>query len=258
MIRTIALDDQPPALQIVSHFCNQIEFVDLQQAFSRTADAAAWLATHPVDLIILDINMPAISGIDFYKSLASISTVSNPTSPNPIAPTPTVPRPMVIFTTAYSEYAVEGFSLSAIDYLLKPFTFERFLQALTKAREYHSFTRQSPQPDTNIENPDTPNHILLRADYGFVRITLTDILFIEGLDNYIRISLQDQDPIIIRITMKALLEKLPLREFMRVHRSWIVPLGRISNVRNKTLTVAGREIPLGASYEAEFFKAFGQ
>jgi DNA-binding LytR/AlgR family response regulator len=237
----IALDDQPPALQIVSHFCERIDFADLQMTFSKTSEAMSYLQNNPVDLIILDINMPAISGIDFYKSL-----------PHKI---------MAIFTTAYSEYAVEGFSLSAIDYLLKPFTFERFLQAMNKAREYQSYARlaasNAPQDLSEPPNASSTQHILLRADYGHVRITLSDILFIEGLDNYLRIHLQERDPIIIRITMKALLEKLPPRDFIRVHRSYIVPLGRVANVRNKTVTVAGRDIPLGASYEADFYKAFG-
>ena len=242
MIRAIALDDQPPALQIVSHFCERIDFIDLQKTFSRTAEAMSYLQTNPIDLIILDINMPAISGIDFYKSLPQ--------------------KIMAVFTTAYSEYAVEGFALSAIDYLLKPFTYERFLQAMNKAREYQSYARlaaSNAPPPREDQDPATGSaqHILLRADYGFVRVTLSDILFIEGLDNYLRIHLQERDAIIIRITMKALLEKLPARDFIRVHRSYIVPLGRIGNVRNKTISVAGREIPLGASYEADFYKAFG-
>jgi len=258
MIRSIALDDQPPALQILTHFCSRIEFIDLQQTFTRTGEALTYLQTHPVDLLILDINMPAISGIDFYKALPQ--------------------KIMVIFTTAYSEYAVEGFALNAIDYLLKPFSFARFQQAAAKALEYQTFSRLAANPPQHLSPgdpgyllPQSPipgsipgsddvsgslQHMLLRADYGFVRVTLTDILFIEGLDNYLRIHLQGQDTLIIRITMKALLEKLPPKDFIRVHRSYIVPLGRVANVRNKTITVAGREIPLGARYEEDFYKAF--
>ena len=181
--------------------------------------------------------MPAISGIDFYKSLPQ--------------------KIMVIFTTAYSEYAVEGFSLDAIDYLLKPFTFDRFLQAAGKAKAHHSLSQLTAAAPQTPQQPSAPQHIVLRADYSLLKITLSDILFIEGLDNYLRIHLQDQDPVLIRITMKSLLEKLPTAEFLRVHRSYIIPLGRIGNVRNKVITVAGREIPLSASYEAGFYKAFG-
>ena len=243
MITAIALDDQPPALQIVTHFCSRIDCIDLQQAFTRTGEALDYLNTHPMDLLILDINMPAISGIDFYKSLPK--------------------KIMVIFTTAYSEYAVEGFALNAIDYLLKPFSFARFQQAVAKAQKYHDFSRLTaapPQPQqpllSELSDPSSPQHILLRADYSLVRVALSDILFVEGLDNYLRIHLQEQDTLLIRMTLKALLDKLPGKDFIRVHRSYIIPLGRISNLRNKIITVAGREIPLGASYEEDFFRAF--
>lgn len=232
MIRAIALDDQPPALEIVKHFCARIDLVDLQRTFSRTQEAMAYLEAHPVDLLILDINMPAVSGIDFCKSLPK--------------------KIMIIFATAYSEHAVEGFSLNAVDYLLKPFSFDRFLQAITKADEYLRFSRLAAAP-SGAELP----FILVKMDYGLVKVVLSDILYAEGLDNYLKIYLQDQEPLLIRMTLKALLEKLPPADFVRVHRSYIVPLGRISNLRNKILTVAGREIPLGASYEEGFNKVFG-
>jgi DNA-binding LytR/AlgR family response regulator len=147
---------------------------------------------------------------------------------------------MVIFTTAHSEYAVEGFNLNALDYLLKPFTFERFLQAVEKAKLF----QPPPQP------------LIFRIDYSLVKVNPPDILFIEGLDDYLKIHLQQQPPLVVRMTMKAILEKLPANSFVRVHRSFIVPLAHIEQVRNKTIFIAGNEIPIGNSYETSFFDQF--
>src|SRR5580658_5149720 len=118
MIKAIALDDEPPALQVIAKFCSKIDFIDLQKTFSKTEEALAYLNASAIDLIFLDINMPSLSGLDFYKKIPY--------------------KIMVIFTTAYSEYAIEGFNLHAIDYILKPFTFQRFLEAAEKANEYHN------------------------------------------------------------------------------------------------------------------------
>ncbi|MBO0931770.1 LytR/AlgR family response regulator transcription factor [Fibrella aquatilis] len=239
MIRAIALDDEPPALRVIDHFCQQVDFVSLQQTFTRTDEAQQYLATNPVDLLFLDINMPKMSGIDFYKAI----------------PQPT----LVIFTTAYAEYAVEGFTLNAVDYLLKPFTYERFLQAVTKANDYLRWQQDTAKPTETA-------YVYVRADYTLYKIALADILYVEGLDDYLKIHLQPganqaggtsgSRPVVARMTMKAMLEKLPDNQFIRVHRSFIVPFSRIEAVRNKTLSVAGREIPIGASYEAGLLSRF--
>jgi DNA-binding LytR/AlgR family response regulator len=227
-LRAIALDDEPPALRVIKHFCSQVDSVDLQQTFSRTDEALQYLKSNDIDLLFLDINMPAMSGIEFYKALPQ--------------------ETMVIFTTAYAEYAVEGFNLSAIDYLLKPFTFERFLQAAHKARDYQLFTKKI--------DPQTPQYLFIKADYSVYKISFSDILFIEGLDDYLKIHLENSKPIVARMTMKSMMDKLPEKDFIRVHRSFIVPFHRIENVRNKIITLRGEEIPVGTSYEAEFFKRF--
>jgi DNA-binding LytR/AlgR family response regulator len=229
MIRAIALEDEPPALAIIETFCGRIDFIELEKTFTNSAKARAYLESHPADLLFLDINMPALTGIEFYKS---------------------VPRQcMVIFTTSFSEYAVESYNLNAVDYLLKPYTFSRFYQAVEKARDrYKGLQRE--------EDPEKEQYLVLKADYGLVKMALADILFIEGLDNYLKIHLQDQNPVVVRMTMKALLEKLPERHFIRVHRSYIVPFRRIESVRNKTIAVAGEEIPIGASYEENFLSLF--
>jgi len=230
MIKAIALDDEPPALEIIETFCMRAGNIELVKTFTKTSEAFSYLGKFPVDLIFLDINMPSLSGIEFYKSIPQ--------------------KAMVIFTTSYSEYAVESYELNAVDYLLKPFTFKRFEQAVQKASEYYRFTTQQETPDEK--------YLLLRVDYSLIKILLDDILFIEGLDNYLKIHLHDQKPVIVRMTMKALQEKLPAAGFIRVHRSYTVALARIEAVRNKMIYIGSEEIPVGTSYEESFFAAFGK
>ncbi|MFD1140384.1 LytR/AlgR family response regulator transcription factor [Larkinella insperata] len=234
MIRAIALDDEPPALRVLTHFCGQIATVDLQKTFLRPDEALRHLHDTPTDLLFLDINMPSVSGIEFHKAIP--------------------PHLMVIFTTAYAEFAVEGFNLNAVDYLLKPFTFERFQQAVSKASEHYRLRHPA--------DPAKEAYLYIRADYTLHKIALSDILFIEGLDDYLKIHLQPSNhPIVARMTMKTMLQKLQeadpdSKRFIRVHRSYIVPFSRIEQVRNRIITLAGEEIPIGMSYEADFFKRF--
>ncbi|NUO02268.1 MAG: response regulator transcription factor [Saprospiraceae bacterium] len=231
MMHAIALDDEPPSLKIIEHFCSKTEGVLLQKTFTQPNKAQKYLRRFPTDLLFLDIQMPSLSGLDFYKSLDQ--------------------EIMVIFTTAHREYAVEGFELSAVDYLLKPFTFERFRQAVTKAGDYYAYTRQ-------LQKPGEPQSLFLRADYSLIKVNIADILYLEGLDDYLKIHLQASKPLVVRMTMKAILEKLPAGDFMRIHRSFIIPISGIDSIRNKIVTIAGREIPIGSSYEKEFFARFGQ
>jgi DNA-binding LytR/AlgR family response regulator len=223
MIRAIALDDEALALRIIEQFCSQVDFIELQRTFTLPREAAAYLQKYPVDLLFLDIEMPTMTGIDFYKAMRQTNT-------------------KVIFTTAHSAYAVASYDLNAVDYLLKPFTFERFVQATNKV-------------NLAVNTAITP-HFFVRADYRLIKINFEDILYVEGLDDYLKIYLQAAKPLLVRMTMKAMLEKLPDREFVRVHRSFIVPLARIQSVRNKTITLEAQEIPIGSSYEADFLAIF--
>ncbi|MES2240754.1 MAG: LytTR family DNA-binding domain-containing protein [Bacteroidota bacterium] len=228
MLKAIALDDEPLALEILQSFCNQIDYINLEKTYTKSEDAFKYLKKYPVDLLFLDINMPSISGIDFYKKLPH--------------------KTMVIFTTAYSEYAVEGFTLSATDYILKPFTFSRFQQAVEKA---HS--------QWKTQNQDTEQqYLFIRADYSLIKILFSDILFIEGLDDYLKIHIQNQKTIVARMTLKALLEKLPQSEFVRVHRSFIISISKIEKVRNKIIYINDEEIPISNSYESAFFNLLNQ
>jgi DNA-binding LytR/AlgR family response regulator len=227
LLRAIAIDDEPPALKVVENFCSKVDFIQLEKTFTRANEALRHLRKFPVDLLFLDVQMPSLSGIDLYKQLEQ--------------------HTMVIFTTAYSEYAIEGFNLNAVDYLLKPFTFERFLQAVNKARDLNA---KAARKET------APNFILLRADYSLVKVLFTDILLIEGLDDYLKIHLASRKPLVVRMTMKGIAEKLPEKEFIRVHRSFIVPFSRIEGVRNKVISVGGLQVPIGNSYEESFFSIY--
>jgi len=228
MITAIALDDELPALKVIENFCAKTDLIRLDKTFIRPTEALQYVHQTHVDLLFLDINMPSLTGIEFYKSVKTDT--------------------MVIFTTAYSEYAVEGFNLKAVDYLLKPFTFSRFLQAVHKATEYFEHRQQK---DTLPSE-----YLFLRADYSLVKIAIAHINFIEGMDDYLKIHLQDRPPVMVRMTMKAILSQLPTRQFIRVHRSYIVALSRIVNIRNKIIHLEGKEIPIGVSYEKEFFTQF--
>jgi len=226
MINAIAIDDELPALKVIESFAGNVNFIRLEKAFARPGEALQYLNDNPVHLLFLDINMPSLSGIELYKSVP--------------------PDTMAIFTTAYSEYAVEGFNLNAVDYLLKPFTYDRFLQAVTKAKEI--FDRRQPVASQDF--------IFLRIDYSLVKVAVADIRCVEGMDDYLRIHLQGRQPLLVRMTMKAILSQLPRSHFLRVHRSYIVALGSIINIRNKVIYLEGQEIPIGVSYEKEFFSRF--
>ncbi|WP_298222022.1 LytTR family DNA-binding domain-containing protein [Flavobacterium sp.] len=224
MITAIAIDDEPLGLKIIAHYCDQIDFISLEKTFTKQSEALKHLKKFPVDLLFLDIQMPSRNGIDFYKMLEH--------------------NPMVIFTTAYSEYAVEGFNVNATDYLLKPFSFERFLQAAEKARSVYETKNQVQSTERQ--------YLFIRADYSLHKILIADILFIEGLDDYLKIHIQNQKKIVTRMTMKSILEKLPASEFLRVHRSFIIPISKIEKVRNKIIYIGDEEIPVSGSYEAAF------
>jgi DNA-binding LytR/AlgR family response regulator len=229
MINAIAVDDEPLALELIETFCKNLDFISFEKGFSKTTAALQYLDKNPVDLLFLDINMPAISGVDFYKSLQH--------------------KPMLIFTTSYSEYALESYELNAIDYLLKPFTLSRLKKAVIKAHEMYNLVHHATVTEQS-------KYLMLKVDYGIVKLMLQDILFIEGLDNYLKIHLQSQSPVIVRLTMKALMEKLNENEFVRVHRSYILPVSRIESVKQKIITIAGEEIPVGKNYEDDLKAVF--
>lgn len=228
MMTAIALDDEPPALKVIQHFCSKIDTVSLEKTFTQPKEALSYLKKYPIDLLFLDIQMPSLSGLDFYRMLNQ--------------------EALIIFTTAHSEYAVEGFNLNAVDYLLKPFTLERFKQAIVKTEVLFEAKKKGRK--------ETPQYIFIRADYSLIKINLADILYIEGLDDYIRIFQTDNTQVVARMTMKSILDKLPAAHFIRVHRSYIVSINHLSQIRNKTIFLGDKEIPVSRSYEADLLRLF--
>ncbi len=223
MIRAIALDDEQPSLEILEAFCSEIDFIDLQKTFLKTSEATYYLENYPVDLIFLDINMPARSGIDFYKTISQDVAV--------------------VFTTAYKEYAIESYEIGAIDYLLKPFSFDRFKTTIDRVLEQKKLIAAS-----------NDNYIYFRVDYGLTKVMVQEITYIESLDNYIKIHFENKKPLLIRMTIKTILDKLPPKVFLRIHRSYIVSLSKIDSYKNKMVYINDEKIPLGTTYEKEFLE----
>jgi DNA-binding LytR/AlgR family response regulator len=230
MISCIAIDDEPLALSLIENYCSKIDFLKLRKTFTKTSEASEYLNKFPVDLLFLDIQMPDISGTEFAKSLDNSK--------------------LVIFTTAFSEYAVEGFNLNAVDYLLKPITFSRFEKAVNKSHNYLAF--KNKKPDENDHS------IFVRSDYRLCKIPVRDIRYIEGLDNYVRIFIENSRPIISHISLKAINEKLPGNTFIRVHRSFIINSRKDISYSNRNIHLGEKKIPVGISYEEKvktFFKS---
>ena len=218
----IAIDDEPLALEVIKKYVSDTPLVRLTDTFTDAIQALTFLKTHTVDLILLDIHMPDISGLQFLQSLQQ--------------------RPMVIFTTAYAEYAVKGFELEAVDYLVKPIKFERFVKALEKARKLMAMhTAMDVSPEDGF--------LVVKSGYSLARINFSNIRYIEGLDDYIRIHfLDEQNPILSLMSLKSVMEKLPEGRFMRVHRSFIVSLKNVKSVRKKYIFLENVKIPIGDTY----------
>ncbi len=236
-LRTLIIDDEPIALEKLRAYVGKIPFLRLAEACAGGLEAMEYLSANDVDLIITDINMPDLSGMDFAKSLTGGA--------------------MVIFTTAYQEYAVDSYRLSAVDYLLKPYGFADFQRAVSKAMALHRLRH----PEGTAPTPDAPGQesIFVKTDYRFVRVLTGDILYIKGYGEYLQIYLADtQTPLTTLSSFAAIRGKLPAH-FLQVHRSYIVNMDRIGHVERGRIVI-GRDtyIPVGDSYKAEFSDYLGR
>jgi len=221
-MRCIAVDDEPLALELMETYLAQVPGLELLNTFTDAISAWSFLKKNQVDLVFLDIQMPDINGIQLAKSLDR-------------------KNPMVIFTTAYSKYAVEGFNVEAVDYLLKPFELSRFMVAVNKALEQKARKETTPF----VEDDQA---IFVKSGYQNVRIALRAIQYIEGFDDYIRIHVDTGKSIYTLMSLKSMLEKLPSTDFLRVHRSYIVPVKRIKRIHNQHVQLGDKELPIGKSY----------
>lgn len=234
-MNVIIVDDEPLAQDVLETYIGQLPNLTLVQKCNNALEANEALNNHDIDLIFLDIQMPQITGIEFVKSL------SNP--------------PLVIFTTAYSNYAVDGFELNAIDYLLKPISLDRFMKAVNKASEQHDLRNQESSFGGSDHGDD--NFVFVKADKKLIKVNFSDILYIEGLKDYVIIRLEASRVITLQ-TMKSLEEKLPDNQFRRIHRSYIVALDKIQAIVGNMveLTEKGqtKHLPIGKNYRDELLE----
>lgn len=221
-INCIAIEDEPLALKKISEYINQIEYLNLLQAFNNAIDAIGFLKNNEVDLIFLDIRMKKLSGINFLEALTT--------------------RPGVIITSAYDEYALKGYELDVIDYLLKPFSFERFVKSTEKA--YKSLIKK----DIRIED----HYIFVKTEYRIEKIDLKNVLYIQGMKDYLQIHLFDKRVMTLQ-SFKNILQILPEKEFARVHNSYIVSVSKIENIERNRIKIGETRIPISDSYKENFF-----
>lgn len=229
MIRTLAIDDEPFALQQLESYIKKIPYMELVATCQSAPEAMRIMEEETIDAIFIDINMPDLNGMDFVRSL--------------------VTPPLVVFTTAYSEYAVEGFKVDAVDYLLKPFGQEEMERAASRVKKLYELNNVPAVSDV-----DEDDALFLKTEYKIVRIEISKICYIESMNEYLKIFIDDQPkPIIVLLSMKKIEERLPASTFMRVHRSYIVNLKKIQEV-NKSRIVIGNDIciPVGDLYRSTF------
>ncbi len=235
-MRCLVIDDERPARELIADNIRMIPFLTLVASCKNAEEAMKVLAAEPVDLIFLDIQMPGLSGIQLLQSGL-------------------IDAPMVILVTAYEHYALEGFNLNVLDYVVKPVPFERFLKAATKARQLYLLKHKQ----TEMEPPMEQNYLWVNSDYSLVRINIDRITHIEGLKDYIKIYQENTNkPIIPRLSLHYMEDKLPAGKFMRVHRSFIVALDKIILVKKNRLYVPNAEIPFTDSYREELMRYIGQ
>ena len=223
-MKAIAIDDEPIALEIIKSLASKVPFLELKATFTDAFKALEYLQKEPVDLLFLDIKMPDISGIDLFNSLSK--------------------KPLVIFTTAYSEHAVAGFELDAVDYLLKPFSLARFLKSCNKAFELYNFRNAT----------ETPDHLYIKTGYEQVKVMYDDICYVEATGNYVTFVLKDKN-ILSRSTFMEAINLLPQEKFVRVHRSYVVAVNKIDKVERNQVTVNKAVIPVSEAYNDNLMAA---
>jgi two-component system response regulator LytT len=243
ILNCIAVDDEPLALGLVSSFIEQTPFLKLVGRYPSAVEALKAIHAQKIDVVFLDIQMPDLNGIELARVLDNTKTN----------------KPRIIFTTAYNQFALEGYKVDALDYLLKPFNYEEFLHAANKALAYGELLEKSNAPATVAATAAIPEeriedeYLFLKVEYQLVRIALNDILYIEGLKDYVKVWLKSAEkPILSLTSLKSLEEKLPSKRFMRVHRSFIVSLDKINSITRNALQIGKVNITVGDQYKEAF------
>lgn len=236
ILNCIAVDDEPLALGLVCSFIEQTPFLRLAGSFSSGVTALTMIHEQEIDLIFLDIQMPDLTGIQLARILDR---------------QPGSNGPRVIFTTAFNNFALEGYKVDALDYLLKPFNYEEFLIAANKGRAYAELVK--PGQQSVIASEQEEEYIFLKVEYHLVRVAIKDILYIEGLKDYVKVYLENADKAILTLTsLKVLEQKLSPKIFMRVHRSYIVSLEKVNSVTKNSLNIGSLSITVGEQYKDAF------
>jgi DNA-binding LytR/AlgR family response regulator len=229
MMRCIAVDDEPLALDLLADNIGRVPFLSLARRCKNAFEAHDAMVQDKIDLLFLDIQMPGITGVQFLQTLVS--------------------PPPVIFITAYEEFALQGFNLDVVDYLLKPVAFDRFLKAARKAHEIHSLKNK------NMSSASGEEYLFVNADYNLLKINVGDIAYIEGLKDYIKIYIRDQErPIITRMSLKAMVEKLSPNSFVRVHKSFIVSIDKIVSIRRAKINIQNVQVPISEHYKENLYR----
>ncbi len=225
MLHCIAVDDEPLALELLEDNISKIPYLKLEGSCRNPMEAIRVMQEKQIDLVFLDIQMPGLTGLQFIQSMSQ--------------------KPMFILITAYEKYALEGFNLDVVDYLLKPVSFDRFMKACNKAWELHQLKKRSKETG----NEPLPDYLFVNADYSLIKVVLTDIVWIEGLKDYIKIHLRSNPkPVITRMSMKTIEEQLPPSKFIRVQKSYIVAIAFITAIRKNSVFIGDMEIPVGDNY----------
>jgi DNA-binding LytR/AlgR family response regulator len=225
MLTCIAIDDEPLALELLEDNISKVPYLQLQGSFNNPLEAMKYLQQNKVDLVFLDIQMPGITGLQFIQSIPQ--------------------KPMFVLITAYEKYALDGFNLDVIDYLVKPVSIERFMKACNKALELHELkTKQKESsPESQVE------YFFINVDYSLLKVVYKDIIYIEGLKDYIKIHLNSTSkPIVARMSMKSIEEQLPASMFVRVQKSYIISKEYITAIRKNSIFIGNIEIPVGDNY----------
>lgn len=226
---TVIIDDEQPAIKVLTNFIKKIPFIQLELATTNAFEGLEVLSTQDIDLLLLDIEMPDITGVELLKSLKK--------------------KPKVIFTTAYEEYALQGYELNIIDYLVKPIRFERFLQAINKAYHLHQLQQNE------IANQEE-GHIMISVEYKNIKVNYKDIYYIEGFKDYVKIY-TTKDVFLTRLNLKGIAAKLPPNKFIRVHRSYIVSNDKITSFQKGKVFLNKIAIPVGITYQTKLLNKLG-
>ncbi len=235
MLRCIAVDDEPLALELLEDNISKVPYLSLVGSCSNAMEAMKVLQEQTVDLIFLDIQMPGLTGLQFIQSLSV--------------------RPMIILITAYEKFALEGFNLDVVDYLVKPVSLDRFVKACNKAFELFQLKNRSKENS----NEPAPDYFFVNVEYSLLKVVRSDIKYIEGLKDYIKIHLHSSaKPVVTRMSMKAMEEQLPTSRFVRIHKSYIISVDFITSIRKSSVMIGNEELPVSETYQDALMKLTGK